>query len=547
MNRRHRSAAVATSALASVLFAIAGCGSRESAPAATENVAQPFELMETTIAEVHVAYRTGSLTAHQLVQMYLDRIQAYDKNGPKINAVISLNPEALAEADKLDASFKASGLVGPLHGIPVLLKDQMDATGMPTTLGSVLLKDYRPSRDSFVVAKLKQAGAIVLGKVTLGELGGGDTYGSLFGETHNPYALDRTVGGSSGGTAAGVTANFATIGVGQEGFASIRRPSAWNSIVGMRPTAGLVSRSGVWGGWPSQQGSLGPMARTVEDLARLLDVMVGYDTDDPITAHGVGEIPKSYTTFLVKDGLKGARVGVVRESLSDSSEPASEDFKNVDAVFNRAVGELQAAGATVVDNVVIPQVKELLAKRSGLEGDAAWDNYFARNAADAPYKTRAEMYSAENIKKVGAHKQLGRERAPGSSATERYHEYLIAREQLMNNLLKVMADNQLDAIVHKTVEHTPTPIEQGINPPYVSSKGVPHINTFLVFASSMTVPAGFTQDELPVGITFLGRPYAEPTLIKLAYAYEQATQHRKPPSTTPALAQVATTSKLARN
>lgn len=549
MRPRHRSAAVATGALASVLVAIAGCGNRAPAPAAvTESAAQPFELMETTIAEVHAAYRSGSLTAHQLVQMYLDRIEAYDKNGPKINAVIALNPQALAEADTLDATYKATGLVGALHGIPVLLKDQMDAAGMPTTLGSVLLKDYKPSRDSFVVAKLKEAGAIILGKVTLGELGGGDTYGSLFGETHNPYGLDRTVGGSSGGTAASVTANFATIGVGQEGFASIRRPSAWNSIVGMRPTAGLVSRSGVWGGWPSQQGSLGPMTRTVEDLAKLLDVMVGYDSDDPITAYGVGEISKSYTTFLVKDGLKGARVGVVRESLSDSSDPTSEDFKNVDAVFDQAVEELKAAGAVVVDNVVIPQVKELLAKRSGLEGDAAWDNYFARNAADAPYKTRAEMYSSENIKKVGAHKKLGRERAPGSSATERYHEYLIAREQLMNNLLKVMADHQLDAIVHKTVEHTPTPIVEGINPPYVSSKGVPHINTFLVFASSMTVPAGFTQEQLPVGITFLGRPYAEPTLIKLAYSYEQATQHRKPPSTTPALAeQVATTSKVARN
>lgn len=549
MRSRHRSAAVATGALASVLVAIAGCGSREPAPAAaTQTAAQPFELMETTIAEVHAAYRSGSLTAHQLVQMYLDRIEAYDKNGPKLNAVISLNPQALAEADTLDATYKATGLVGALHGIPVLLKDQMDAAGMPTTLGSVLLEDYKPSRDAFVTAKLKEAGAIILGKVTLGELGGGDTYGSLFGETHNPYGLDRTVGGSSGGTAASVTANFATLGVGQEGFASIRRPSAWNSIVGMRPTAGLVSRSGVWGGWPSQQGSLGPMTRTVEDLAKLLDVMVGYDADDPITAYGVGEIPSSYTMSLVKDGLKGARVGVVRESLSDSSDPASEDFKNVDAVFNQAVEELKAAGAVVVDNVVIPQVQELLAKRSGLEGDAAWDNYFARNAADAPYKTRAEMYSPENIKKVGAHKKLGRERASQGSATERYHEYLIAREQLMNHLLKVMADHKLDAIVHKTVEHTPTPIVEGINPPYVSSKGVPHINTFLVFASSMTVPAGFTQDRLPVGITFLGRPYAEPTLIKLAYSYEQATQHRKPPSTTPALAaQVATTSKLARN
>jgi amidase len=418
---------------------------------------------------------------------------------------------------------------------PILLKDQMDAAGMPTTLGTVLLKDYRPTKDSFVADKLKKSGAIILGKVTLGELGGGDTYGSLFGATHNPYALDRTVGGSSGGTGAAVTANFSTVGVGQEGFASIRRPSAWNSIVGMRPTAGLVSRSGVYAGWPSRNGSLGPMARTVEDLAKLLDVMVGYDAEDPLTAHGVGRAPESYTKFLDKDGLKGARIGIVRESLSDTAEPGTEDWRNVDAVFAAAVEELKAAGAVIVDNVVIPDVKPLLAKRAGAGDDASWQQYFGRNIDASPFKTRAEMYTPENIKKVGAHKKLGGgTRSQGDSA-QRYSEYLIARDQLETNLLKVMADNQLDVIVHKTVEHTATLISQGMAPPYPSSKGVPHINTFLMYASSMTVPAGFTRDRLPVGITFLGRPYAEPTLIKLAYSYEQATHHRKPPPSTPPL------------
>src|SRR5439155_16875683 len=206
-----------------------------------------------------------------------DRIEAFDQKGPQLNAIITIAPDALSQADKLDAAMKASGPVGPLHGVPIILKDQIDAAGTPTTLGSVLFKDYRPTRDSFVVERLRQAGAIILAKATLGELGGGDTHGSLFGSTRNPYDPERTVGGSSGGPGAAVSANFSTVAVGQEGFASIRRPSAWNSIAGMRPTAGLVSRNGVYAGWPGTNGSLGPMARSVKDLATLLDVMVGYD------------------------------------------------------------------------------------------------------------------------------------------------------------------------------------------------------------------------------------------------------------------------------
>ena len=203
-----------------------------------------FNVIETTIEQVHAAYKSGELTCRQLVQLYLDRIEAYDKKGPAINAIISVNSEALKEADRLDAAFKSSGLVGALHGIPVIVKDQADATGMPTTLGSILFKEYFPDRDAFVVDKLKKAGAIILAKATLGELGGGDTHGSLFGSTKNPYELERTAGGSSGGSGASVSANFCTVAVGQEGFASIRRPSTWNSVAGMRPTAGLVSRSG---------------------------------------------------------------------------------------------------------------------------------------------------------------------------------------------------------------------------------------------------------------------------------------------------------------
>jgi len=491
-----------------------------------------FEMLEATINGIHAAYKSGQLTCRQLVQRYLDRIDAYDKKGPAINAIITLNAEALTEADRLDAAFKASGFVGPLHGIPIIVKDQADAKGMPTTLGSVLFRDYYPDRDCFVVEQLKKAGAIILAKATLGELGGGDTHGSLFGSTRNPYGLDRTVGGSSGGSAASVAANFCTVAVGQEGLASIRRPSAWNSVTGMRPTAGLVSRGGVYAGWPSINGSLGPMARTVADLAKVLDSMVGYDPEDPLTARGVGHVPDSFTQFLDSNGLQGARLGILRESMGLGSEPGSEDFKNIDDVFEQAVSELRAAGAEVVDPIVIPHLHELLAKRAGSFSDEeeSFTRYLTRSA-HPPYQSRAEAAATPSFAKVLRRSQDRWRRSPDNNA---HYEYLKAREALMTNVLKVMADHTLDAIVHKTVEHQPTLITDGINPPFVDQKGAPHLNTFLVFVPSIAVPAGFTRDHLPAGITFLGRPYDDGNMIKFAYAYEQATHHRRPPaSTTP--------------
>src|SRR5437660_3996050 len=361
-------------------------------PGRVTSQATPFRLEETAIDAVHDAYKAGRLTSHQLVELYLKRIDAYDKKGPAINSVITINPKALEEADRLDAAFKRSGLTGPLHGIPVIVKDQMDVKGRPTTLGSILFKDYYPDRDSMVAEKLRKAGAIILGKTTLGELGGGDTHGSLFGSTRNPYGLERTVGGSSGGSGAGLSANFATIAVGEEGFASIRRPSTWNSVVGMRPTAGLVSRGGMFDGWPEVNGSLGPMARTVTDLAKLLDVMVGYDPEDPLTARGVGHVPDTYTKFLERNGLKGARVGILREPMGQASEPQSADFAKITAVFDKAVAELKAAGATVVDPITIPKLNQLLATRTirPNEMQEAFKVFVGRSAK-APFKSFDEL------------------------------------------------------------------------------------------------------------------------------------------------------------
>ena len=270
------------------------------------------------------------------------------------------------------------------------------------------------------------------------------------------------------------------------------------------------------------------MARTVTDLAKLLDAMAGYDPEDPVTARGVGHLPESFTQFLDNNALKGSRIGILRESMGLGSEPESDDFKKVDEVFDRAVSRLKAAGAIIVDPIVIPNLSELLTKRAGsfTDEEESFDRYFSRNAK-RPYKSRAEAAAAPAFPKVI---KRSRERFSRSADDPAHYEYLKARDQLMTNLLTVMADHKLDSIVHKAVEHQPTLIRDGINPPFVDQKGAPHINTYLVYVPSIVVPAGFTRDNLPAGITFLGRPYDDGNMIKLAYAYEQATHHRKPPA-----------------
>ena len=504
----------------------------------TEDRDGSFRLVETSVDEVHAAYKAGSLTAHELVQAYLDRIDAYDKKGPTINSIITINPRALAEADALDAAFKRSRtFAGSLHGIPILVKDEIDTAGMPTTQGTLVFKNYRPIKDAFVVERLRQAGAIILGKTTLSEFAAGDTFGSMFGVTRNPYDLQRTVGGSSGGSGAALAANFSTLALGEETVASIRRPGAWNAVVSLRPTPGLVSRSGMWDGYPSPTAQMGPMARSVRDLAQLLDAMVGYDPEDPVTALGIGRAPDSYTSALDPNGLKGARIGILRESIGGQSEPGSQDFKKVDVAFQKHVAELGAAGAILIDPVSIPDLTALLATRARNPdvADAALQRYLARNP-DSPMKSREDIAKSPDMaKSIPPGKASAWEGPRPRTDLSRWGEYLQAREQLLINISKVMADHKLDAIVHKSVEHQPTLIEAGINPPYVSGKGVPALNTFLVYAASLTVPSGFTSDNLPVGITFFGLPYSEPTLIKLAYSYEQATHHRIPPKTTPPL------------
>ena len=486
-----------------------------------------FSVIETTITDILEAIRRRRVTVRQLVQTYLDRIAAYDQTGPALNAIISTNPTALAEAEALDTEYTATGKLRPLHGVPIIVKDQCDAAGMPTTMGSVLFRDHRPERDAFVMAKLRDAGAIVIAKAALGEMGAGDCHGSLFGSSKNVYDLKRTTGGSSGGSGAAVSANFCAVAIGQEGFASIRRPAIWNGAAGMRPTAGLVSRTGVYGGWPTINGSLGPMARTVADLAVTLDHMVGFDPDDPLTALGAHRIAANYARGLDTEALRGARLGILREPMGWSSEPESEDFAKIGAVFDANIRELAAAGATIIDPIVIPNLKALLAtrSRSNSEDDEAFSFYVSRSTAP-PFKTRKEAMAsplfAQTVRGV-------KTRWDTAYSAERHHAYLKARDLLLTTMLKVMEEHRLDAIVHKAVEHQPTLIEEGLKPPYRDQTGAPHINTFLVFVPSVVVPSGFTTDNLPAGITFLGRPYDDARMLSLAYAYEQATHHRRSP------------------
>jgi Asp-tRNA(Asn)/Glu-tRNA(Gln) amidotransferase A subunit family amidase len=521
------------------------------AGAPTASAAKKFEVFEATIADVQSAILAREVTARQLVQLYLDRIAAYDQKGPALNCVISLNPAALAEADKLDAAFAKTGkLMGPMHGVVVLVKDEIDAVGMATTQGVTVFADYRPPLDAFVVAKLRKEGAIILGKTTLSEYAGGDTYSTMFGHSRNPYALDRTVGGSSGGSGGALAASFSTVTLGEETSSSLKRPAAWAASTGMRATPGLISRTGMWDGHPVPTAQMGPMARTVTDLAKLLDGMVGYDPEDPITAMGVIHTPKTYTAFLDKNALKDARIGVLRESVGGNSVPDSVDFKLVDAVFQKSLDELKAAGATVVD-IVVPDLKSLMAKRTSDSAlnDEALRVYLARTP-NSPIKTRDDISNHPEFPKgfkqimaknggssygIGASggRGTGNRAAPDPA---KILEGMRAREQLMINFAKVMADQKLDAIALKTVEHQPSLIAEATTPPYKSNGGTVSINTFMIYTPIITVPIGYSSGTIPAGLSFMGMPYSEPTLLKLAYAYEQATKHRQPPASTPPLA-----------
>ncbi len=517
--------------------AVVACPPLASADEATASPApgpsvRPFELDESTIADLQNGMNSGKLTAHSITRKYLDRIAAIDKRGPSLNSVIEVNPEALAIAASLDKERKAKGQRGPMHGIPVLIKDNIDtADRMSTTAGSLALVGSRPPADSHLVRRLRAAGAIILGKTNLSEWANirasrsTSGWSGRGGLTKNPYALDRNCSGSSSGTGAAVASSLCAVGVGTETDGSIVSPSSINGIVGIKPTVGLVSRTGVIP-ISHTQDTAGPMTRTVRDAAILLSALAGVDPEDKATAESSGKSFTDYTQFLDPKGLQGARLGVVRRYFGFHDA--------VDSVMNEAFESLKKSGAVIVD----PADSDALGQLGDAEGTvlqydlkADLNSYLARLGPNAPVHSLKEIIDFNERNKKTELAYFGQDTFVKAEArgplTDK--EYVEARDK---NLRLARAEG-IDAIMDKfKLDALIAPTE---GPAWVSDlvtgdhflcssstaaavAGYPHI----------TVPAGFVFG-LPVGISFFGRAWSEPTLIKLAYAFEQATRQRKPP------------------
>ena len=484
---------------------------------------------EITIAQLHAAYMEGKATAREVTEAYLDRIAAYDKRGPYLNALISLSANALEDAAKLDAMLKSTGrLSGPLHGVPVIVKDNIDTSDMPTSSGVALFKDFIPARDAFIVRRLRIAGAIILAKSSLSELAMGlaDTINSaLPGFTRNPYNTAYASGGSSGGTGVAIAANFGTAGLGTDTGGSVRAPSSINNLVGIRPTVGLVSRTGM-SPLDSQRDTPGPMARTVEDAARLLDVIVGADPADPRTTGAETRIPPAYTAFLDKAGLKGTRIGVLRQvfKLQDGADP------RVIELFETAIADLRRAGAEIVEDFTVPGFEKFpRPPQTAARAKADWETFFAYEGPNFPVKTVAALRDAPAGK--GVHPLHAARVAEIAGVTQRPDEdpaTIQGRkdEQMYREAFGAAMDAaRSDALVFPVWTY----------PPKINGDRGQTPQGQLTFIGSATqwpvvvVPMGFVGENLPMGFQFFGRPWTEGQLIRFAYAYEQLTRHRRPP------------------
>ena len=408
--------------------------------------AQSFDIFEKSIRDLQAAMTARQLTSVQLVQFYLDRIAAYDQAGPGLNSVLYVNPNAVANARALDAERRRRGPRGPLHGIPVLLKDNFDTMDMPTTGGALALSGIVPKADAFQVKKLRQAGVVILGKVNLHELALGlTTISSLGGQTLDPYDLTRAPGGSSGGSGVAVAANFATFAMGTDTSGSIRIPSSHNCIVGLRPSAGLSSRAGIIP-FGHTQDSGGPMARTVADIATILDATVGYDPADPVTAASRGQIPRTYTSSLKRDALKRARIGVLSQFFGEAPED-----QEVGAIVRRAIEDMKAAGATAVDVAVPDLTAQLMASNLLVQELKFYLGAYLKNTPGSPVKSVEELLAS------GLHSAQLQGFLEGANAVADdylsggdYRNRLAARDALGQAIVKTMDENRLDAIAYPT-------------------------------------------------------------------------------------------------
>jgi amidase len=492
-----------------------------------------FDLEEATIPELQRRMRSGQETARSLVEKYLARIEALDKQGPGLRAVLDINPDAIAIAERLDAERKSKGARGPLHGIPVLVKDNVGTSDrMTTTAGSLALEGSIPPKDSFVAARLREAGAVLLGKTNLSEWANfrsthsSSGWSGRGGQGKNPYALDRNPSGSSSGSGAAVAASYCAAAIGSETDGSIVSPSNNCSVVGIKPTIGLVSRAGIIPIAHSQD-TAGPMARTVTDAAILLGALVGADPDDPVTKDRLRRGRRDYTTFLDPNGLKGSRIGVPRKGLFGYSAQA-------DTLAEAAIAELKRLGAVVVDPADIATVGKL--EKSEIEVllyefKADLNAYLARLGPKAPITSLKDAINFNERHKDREMPYFGQElfiraETKGPLTSKAYLQALATNHRLARTegIDAVMTKHKLDALVCPT--GAPPSLTDLVNGDYgwggsstlAAVAGYPHI----------TVPMGYSFG-LPVGLSFFGRAWSEPTLIRLAYAFEQATKHRRPP------------------
>jgi len=481
-----------------------------------------FEVYEQSILDLQGAMSGGRVTSRGLVESYLARIQAYDQAGPRLNAIVMINPRAREEADAMDVERVDKKVRGPLHGIPVLIKDNYDTADMPTSGGALGLATLQPRADAFQVKKLRDAGAVILGKTTMHELAAGiTTISSLTGQTRNPYDLYRVPGGSSGGTGAAIGASFASAGMGSDTCGSIRIPAANQNLVGLRGTHGLSSRTGVMP-LSSTQDIAGPLARSVTDLAIMLDATVGPDPNDPITAEGASHIPKSYRDALAADGLKGARIGVLRTLWGTAPED-----DEVAGIVRKALDGFKAQGAEVID-ISVPGLDDLLRDSSVIGDEFKFDlaAYLAK-IPSAPVKSLGEILDRGlNHAELDATFRL--RNAPEKRETEHYRQAMIKRRTLRAAVLATLEEQRIDALAYPTLRRKPALIGEaqgGTNCQLSATTGLPAI----------AMPAGFTTDGLPIALELLGGAWEEAKLLKYAFSSEQATKPRKAPFSTPPL------------
>jgi Asp-tRNA(Asn)/Glu-tRNA(Gln) amidotransferase A subunit family amidase len=493
-----------------------------------------FRVEEATIADIHAAMRAGELTCRALVEAYLQRIDAYDRSGPALNSILGVNEAALERADELDDALGRTGEpVGPLHGIPVLVKDCVETSEIDTTFGSAAVEGYRPAEDAVVVRKLREAGAIILAKTTLPDFATSwFSFSSVSEETKNPYALDHDPGGSSAGTGAAVAANLGAVGIGTDCGGSIRVPSSFCNLVGVRSTPGVVPRTGS-SYLVIFQDTIGPMTRTVTDAATVFDAIVGYDATDPYTAaYAIARAPRSYRDELDARALEGARIGIVTNALGSGDDPAGA---GVNDVVRAAVEAIRAAGADVIE-VAIPNVMDHI---------VATSQYVARtkhdiNAFLAARPELAGLTLPQIVERKQYHPELDLIDAvmEGPDVPEDDPDYFrrfAAREAFTREVVNVMAARGLEALVYPSVQ-VPPPSMDGRKDWTVLTFPTNTLIASQTWMPAMSVPAGFTADGLPVGLEFVAKPYDEPTVFRLGYAFEQATHHRRAPASAPALA-----------